>query len=39
MAHNILTGFFWYLLVLISNSLKIGPQKPQIWPKMAISLF
>ena len=31
--------FFWYLLVLISKSLKIGLQKPQIWPKIAISLF
>ena len=31
--------FFWYLLVLISNSEKVGLQKPQIWLKMAISLF
>ena len=29
----------WYLAVLISNSLKIGLQKPLIWSKMAISLF
>ena len=32
-------SFFGYLLVLISNSYKIGLQKPQIWPKMAISFF
>ena len=27
MAHNVLKGFFWYLAVLISNSLKNRSQK------------
>ena len=38
MAHNILKGFFGICLCLYLI-LNIGLQKPQNWPKMAISLF
>ena len=41
-AHNILKGFFWYNVFACADILflkKIGLQKTQIWPKMAISLF
>ena len=38
-AHNILKVFFLVFACADILFLKIGLQKPQIWPKIAISLF